>query len=178
MLTKQSHVLRFVSIHPIILTGCLVLELFYARNSLSQANLLQRQINSSVKNDFSYQIITTVGTRTTANVTGNLEAETEAILKLRGGSLVTNKIGDANGNASAVFTSTPNGGNVNLQGITGENLFVIEDGSSFTSKLRTVANPNPELNSTGDASATAVQSTTVKVESGTSTLINTFQQAF
>lgn len=142
------------------------------------AQLIQRQINSSIKNDFSYQITTTIGTKTSANVSGNLQAETEAILKLQAGSLITNKIGDANGNASAVFTSSPNGANVNLQGVTGENLFIVEEGSSFTSKLKTIDNPNTSVSSTGEASALAVQSTTVRVESGSSTLINTFQQAF
>lgn len=141
------------------------------------SQILQRIINSSVKNDFSYQITTTIGTRTSADVTGNLIAENEAILNLQPGSIITNKIGDDNGNASAVFAATPNGASVNLTGITGQNLFIIDEGSSFRSSMRTL-DPNLQVPSKGEASATAVQSTTVKVESGTSTLINTFQQAF
>ena len=143
-----------------------------------KAQIIQRQINSSVKNNFSYQIITTIGTRTSASVSGNLRAETEAILNLRSGSLITNKIGDESGNASAVFSSSPNGANVNLSGITGQNLFIIEEGTSFRTKLTTIDNPNPNVSSVGEAAATAVQSTSVNVESGTSSLINTFQQAF
>ena len=105
-------------------------------------------------------------------------AETEAILNLRGGSLITNKVGDENGNASAIFETTPTGSNVNLLGITGENLFVIEDGTSFRSGLKTIDNPDLSVPSKGQASSTAVQITTVNVETGTNTLINTFQQAF
>ena len=144
----------------------------------AEAQLIQRQTNSSLNQNFSYQIVTTIGTRTSASVSGNLRAETESILNLRAGSLITNKIGDDNGNASAVFTSSPNGANVNLSGITGQNLFIIEDGTSFRTKLTTIDNPDPSVSSVGEAAATAVQSTSVTVESGTSSLISTFQQAF
>ena len=144
----------------------------------ARAQMIQRQINSSVTNNFSYQIVTTIGTRTSASVSGNLRAETEAILNLRPGSLITNKIGDESGNASAVFNSSPTGANVNLSGITGQNLFIIEEGPSFRTKLTTIDNADPNVSSVGEAASTAVQSTSVSVESGTSSLINTFQQAF
>ena len=158
----------------------LILGCYWPRSNWTscKSTTIQRQISNTTTNNFSYQIITTIGTRTSASASGNLQTETEAILNLRPGSLITNKIGDESGNASAVFNSSPNGANVNLSGITGENLFIIEEGTSFRTKLTTIDNPDPGISSVGEASATAVQSTSVSVESGTSSLINTFQQAF
>ena len=138
---------------------------------------IQRSINTINKNTFSYSIQSTIGTRTSANVSGNILADTEAILNLKSGGKITNKIGDANGNASAVFTTNPTGAGVDLQGITGENVFLIDDGTSFKSSLKS----DPSLgsgSSIGEASALAIQSTTVTVEKGNSSFISSFQEAF
>lgn len=138
---------------------------------------IERSINTINKNTFSYSIQSTIGTRTSANVSGNILADTEAILNLQRGGKITNKIGDANGNASAVFTTNPTGAGVDLKGITGENVFLIDDGTSFKSSLTS----DPSLgsgSSIGEASSLAVQSTTVTVEKGNSSFISSFQEAF
>ncbi len=136
-----------------------------------------RQSGSS-QNTFSYRIQTTYGATTSAQVSGNLRAETEAVLKLKAGSKVTNKVGDENGNASAVFVATPNGGNVELKGITGENIFLIDDGTVFRAVLSTIDNPDPNVTSVGNASATATHATSVIVEKGSTTFENSFEQTF
>jgi hypothetical protein len=148
-----------------------------ARTVSAQQAGMERSMQSSLKNTFSYQITSTIGTQTSANVSGNILANTEAILNLQSGGKITNKIGDANGNASAVFDARPNGSSVNLQGITGENIYLIDDGTSFKSSLKSDESIKSS-NSKGDASAMAVQSTTVRVESGTSSFISSFQKAF
>ena len=82
-----------------------------------------------------------------------------------------------NGNASAVFTTNPTGAGVDLKGIAGENVFLIDDGTSFKSSLTS----DPSLgsdSSIGEASSLAVQSTTVTVEKGNSSFISSFQEAF
>ena len=144
--------------------------------SAQQAGI-ERSTQSSVKSTFSYQITSSIGTQTNANVSGNLLAETEAILNLRRGGKITNKIGDGNGNASAIFDARPTGTSVNLQGITGENIFLIDDGTSFKSALKSDESVNAS-NSVGQASSVAVQTTSVRVESGTSSFIQSFQKAF
>ena len=138
----------------------------------------QTRSNSGNQNSFSYRIQTTYGTTTSAQVSGNMRAETEAVLKLKSGSKVTNKVGDDSGNASAVFIATPTGGNVDLKGITGENLFLIDDGTYFRSKLTTIDNLDPSITSTGTASATATHTTNVVVEKGNTSFENTFKQTF
>ena len=144
----------------------------------SQIAGIERRFGSSTSNTFSYQIESTIGTKTSATVSGNILAETDAILNLKTGSKISNKIGDDSGNASAVFIATPNGANVDLSGITGENLFMIEDGTSFKSSLRMKDNIDSNVQSIGEASSFAVQNTRVTVQKTNSTLINSFQQAF
>lgn len=144
----------------------------------SQIAGIERRFGTSNSNTFSYQIESTIGTQTSATVSGNILAETDAILNLKTGSKISNKIGDDSGNASAVFIATPNGANVDLRGITGENLFMIEDGTSFKSSLRMKDNINSNVQSIGEASSFAVQNTRVTVQKTNSTLINSFQQAF
>lgn len=144
----------------------------------SQIAGIERRFGTSNSNTFSYQIESTIGTKTSATVSGNILAETDAILNLKTGSKISNKIGDDSGNASAVFIATPNGANVDLSGITGENLFMIEDGTSFKSSLRMKDNINSNVQSIGEASSFAVQNTRVTVQKTNSTLINSFQQAF
>ena len=144
----------------------------------SQIAGIERRFGTSNSNTFSYQIESTIGTQTSATVSGNILAETDAILNLKTGSKISNKIGDDSGNASAVFIATPNGANVDLSGITGENLFMIEDGTSFKSSLRMKDNINSNVQSIGEASSFAVQNTRVTVQKTNSSLINSFQQAF
>ena len=143
----------------------------------AQLGSIQRNLGVSQKSTFSYTIRSTIGTQTSAQVSGNILADTEAVLKLQSGGKISNKIGDANGNASAVFDIRPNGSSVNLQGISGENLFLIDDGTTFRSSLK--SDPNIESSSSiGQASAIGVQSTTVTVEKGTSSYVSSFQEAF
>jgi len=134
--------------------------------------------STGMQNIFSYRITTTYGTSTSAQVSGNLKADTGATLKLKNGSIVTNKMGDANGNTSAVFVATPTGGNVDLKGLTGENIFLLDDGTTFHSNLTTIENPNPSVTSVGSASASATHTTTITVEKGFSTFENVFRQTF
>ena len=159
----------------------LIFFLFIAMTAVHPAKAqlagIQRSINTVNKNTFSYSIQSTIGTRTSANVSGNILADTEAILNLQRGGKITNKIGDANGNASAVFTTNPTGAGVDLKGITGENVFLIDNGTSFKSSLTS----DPSLgsgSSIGEASSLAIQSTTVTVEKGNSSFISSYQEAF
>jgi len=133
---------------------------------------------SSTQTVFSYRIQSTYGTSTSAQVNGNMVADTEAVLKLKSGSKLTNKSGDASGNSSVVFTATPNGANVNLSGLTGENLFLIDDGTFFRSALKTIDNPNPALTSSGTASASATHSMTIIIEKNANSIQNYLEKAY
>jgi len=143
----------------------------------AQAQLSETRQSSGLQTVFSYKIETRYGTNTSVTVSGSTTGKAEAVLNLKSGSKVTNKIGDESGNASAVFVATPTGGNVDLKGITGENMFLIDDGTSFKSSV-IAPEGDPNATNTGTASAYATHSTSVIVEKGTSSFQSGFEQTF
>ena len=157
----------------VVLLNCNINSRVFAQIGITELNT-----NQGSNKTFSYNIKSTIGTQTSAEAVGNIQASTEAIIKLKPGSIITNKFGDQNGNASATFVATPNGGNVDLKGITGENIFEFDNGTIFKSSLNTnTALESAPLNR-GSASSFAVQDTSVNVQSGFNTFSNTFQQTF
>jgi len=154
--------------------------LFIENQAYSQIAPGMREITKGSSNQtiFSYRIQSTYGTSTSAQVNGNMVADTEAVLKLKSGSKVTNKSGDASGNSSVVFTATPSGANVNLSGLTGENIFLIDDGTYFRSALKTIDNPNLALTSTGTASATATHTMTIIIEKNANSIQNYLERVY
>ena len=73
---------------------------------------------------------------------------------------------------------SPTGSTVQLQGVTGENLYLLEGGSTFTSNIETVEKPDPSKEVRGTASATAIQTTIVDVNYGSESFQSTFEQEF
>jgi len=145
----------------------------------AQVGLIERRNSSGSQQTFSYQIRSTFGTSTSATATGNMTADAEAVVVVKPGSITTNKIGNAEGNASAVFIATPTGANADLKGITGENRYELDSGTYFRSSVKT-RDPNIQYEgtSTGSSSAYVIQSTTLTIEQGTNQFVNTFQQVF
>ena len=136
--------------------------------------------NEGSKNKFSYTIQSTYGVVTSANSNPNFIVNNEAVLVLKQGSYVTNKFGDDSGNASAVFTATPTGSTVDLNGISGKNLLLIDDGTMFRSTLRSVdaKDFNPLYGTSATGSATAVHTSTLTVDKEQSTFSQSFTNTF
>ena len=145
--------------------------------SLAQAQLLERtSTNSGTNRVFQYSVQSTYGTQTSADATPNLRVETEAVLNLKEDSFLTNTAGDVGGTTSAVFTTTPSGSNVVLNGITANNQFLLDTGTSFRTALTsTEPDGNPSV---GSASATATHTMTITVSDGTSSFLNTLRENF
>ena len=143
----------------------------------SQAQILERtSTNSGTNRVFQYSIQSTYGTQTSADATPNLKVETEAVLNLKEDSFLTNTAGDVGGNTSAVFTTTPTGSNVVLNGITANNQFLLDTGTSFRTALTsTEPDGNPSV---GSASATATHTMNITVSDGTSSFLNTLRENF
>ena len=143
----------------------------------SQAQVLEETItNSGTNRVFQYAIQSTYGTQTSADATSNLLVEAEAVLNLKEDSFLTNTAGDVGGNTSAVFTTTPTGSNVVLSGITANNQYLLDTGTSFRTAL-TSTEPDGEP-SIGQASATATHSMTITVTDGTTSFVNTLRENF
>lgn len=160
-----------------LLCSVLLTPLLLTQEALAQA-ITNTNTNSSTKSTFSYVIQSTYGVTTSANASPNFKTENEAILKLKSGSFVTNKFGSEAELASAVFTATPNGANVDLNGITAKNLLLIDDGTYFRSSLKSVDNPDPNLPMQASASALATHTSSITVERGETTLTQSFSTSF
>ena len=143
----------------------------------SQAQVLEETItNSGTNRVFQYAIQSTYGTQTSADATSNLLVEAEAVLNLKEDSFLTNTAGDVGGNTSAVFTTTRTGSNVVLSGITANNQYLLDTGTSFRTAL-TSTEPDGQP-SIGQASATATHSMTITVTDGTTSFVNTLRENF
>jgi len=143
----------------------------------AQAQVIERSnTNAGTNRVFSYSIQSTYGVQTSANASPNLKVETEAVLNLKEDSYLTNKAGGAGGGTGAVFVTTPNGSNVQLDGITADNLFLIDSGTRFRTSL-TSTEPDGQP-SVGQASATATHTMTISVTDGESSFYNTLRQNF
>lgn len=132
--------------------------------------------NAGSSRTFTYSIQSTYGTQTSANASPNLRVETEAVLNLQRGSYITNKAGDIGGSTSAVFSASPGGTNVQLTGISADNLFLIDSGTRFRTAL-TTTNPDGQP-SIGQASATATHSMILTVADTQSSFYSTLRQNF
>jgi len=142
-----------------------------------KAQVIERtNTNAGTNRVFSYSIQSTYGVQTSANASPNLRVETEAVLNLKEDSYLTNKAGDVGGTTGAVFVTTPNGSNVQLNGITADNLFLIDTGTRFRTSL-TTTEPDGQP-SVGQASATATHTMTISVTDGESSFYNTLRQNF
>jgi hypothetical protein len=141
------------------------------------AQILERNSTNFGSNRvFSYSVQSTYGVNTSANASPNLKVETEAILNLKEDSRLTNTAGAVGGGTGALFQNTPNGSNVSLTGITADNEFLIDSGTSFRAALTSIeADGQPSV---GNASATASHSLTVTVNNGETSFFNTIRENF
>lgn len=142
-----------------------------------KAQVLERNNTNFGSNKvFSYSVQSTYGVTTSANASPNLRVDTEAVLNLKEDSHLTNTAGAVGGGTGAVFQNTPNGSNVSLTGITADNKFLIDSGTSFRAALTTTeVDGEPSI---GNASASASHTLTVTVTDGESSFFNTLRQNF
>jgi hypothetical protein len=140
----------------------------------------QTSTTAGSKSIFTYSVQSTYGVTTSANSNPNFIVDNEATLLLKQGSFVTNKFGDDSGNAKAVFVATPTGSGVDLQGITGKNLLLIDDGTMFRSSIRSVdpKDFNPEYGGVASGSALATHTSTVLIEKAETTFSQSFATSF
>tara|TARA_A100001015_G_scaffold80282_1_gene88970 strand:+ start:484 stop:1053 length:570 start_codon:yes stop_codon:yes gene_type:complete len=169
--------------------------LFFFSPVNAQLGLTERNSSTGTRNIFSYRIKSTIGTSTNTEASGDVTADANATLVLKPGSKITNKFGDDSGDASATFVATPTGGNVDLKGITGENIFEFDEGTVLSSSVSSIINStliedtsntstdidtlsNSSILNKGSSSSYVVQDTSITVESGFTNFINTLEQQF
>ena len=138
---------------------------------------IQRVSGTSAR-DFQVRVTNSFGVRTSINVTPNVRAQNSANVVLMPGSSISDSFGDSNGNANANFTVSPNGGNMNVNGIQSVNTFVFGEGTQFQSTTESVENPDPNYPIEGTASSMAVHELNLTIQNQQSQFGNSFSQSF
>jgi len=148
---------------------------FLSNHSIAQV-LERNNTNFGTNRSLSYSIQSTYGVNVSSNASPNLIVDTEAVLNLQKDSVLTNKAGDVGGGTGALFQTTPNGTNVVLSGITAENKFLIDTGTSFKASLKTSdVDGQPSI---GNATASATHTMIITVTDGENSFFNTLRQNF
>ena len=133
---------------------------------------LQNSLSSGSSNSLNITINNTFGVTTSANHNSNMISNNNAVLVLEPGSRVTDNIGENGDSLSADFIVTPTGANTSIQGINSTNNFVFGAGTSFSSSLQSIDNPDPSLPIRGNASAGVQHSLGIKVDQVNSSFSN------
>ena len=159
----------------------LILSLFIGLcpNSFSQISSQQQQ-NAGSKENFSYSITSQYGVQTSGSATANMVLDNRALLIIAPNSTITNKIGGSDGKSSVNFDSTSTGANLNINGLTGQNNWIIQK-AEFSSTLKTADNltaDQQKMNQLGNGSALGVHTTTLNIEKSNSSFQTTFNQSF
>ena len=106
----------------------------------------------------------------------NVKTKAEAVLNLKEDSVVTNTAGDIGGNTSAVIVTTPGGTTANLSGITANNEFYIDNGTSFHASAETDEQNGEPQNA--NVSATASHTLTLTITNNEQAFYNTLRENF
>ena len=113
---------------------------FTFSTNYAQLGLTERNTSTGTRNTFSYRIKSTIGTSTNTEASGEVTADANAT-SIETRSKTANKFGNESGDASATFVATPTGGNVDLKGITGENIFEFDEGTVLSSSVSSLKIP-------------------------------------
>ena len=159
----------------------LILNLFIglSPNSFSQISSQQQQ-NAGSKENFSYSITSQYGVQTSGSATANMVLDNRALLIIAPNSTITNKIGGSDGKSSVNFDSTSTGANLNINGLTGQNNWIIQQ-AEFSSTLKTADNltaDQQKMNQVGNGSALGIHTTTLNIEKSNSSFQTVFNQSF
>ena len=155
------------------------LYLWLCPNSFSQISSQQQQ-NAGSKENFSYSLTSQYGVQTSGSATANMVLDNRALLIIAPNSTITNKIGGNDGKTSVNFDSTSQGANLNINGLTGQNNWIIQQ-AEFSSTLKTADNltsDQQKMNQLGNGSALGVHTTTLNIEKSNSSFQTVFNQSF
>lgn len=106
--------------------------------------------------------------------------DNRALLIIAPNSTITNKIGGSDGKSSVNFDSTSTGANLNINGLTGQNNWIIQQ-AEFSSTLKTADNltaDQQKMNQLGNGSSLGVHTTTMNIEKSNSSFQTVFNQSF
>ena len=141
------------------------------------AQLLERSnTNWGTNRVFSYSVTTTYGTNISIEASPNVITKAEAILNIKEDSVIQNTAGDIGGETGATIVTTPTGTTANLTGITVNNNFILDEGTSFYTSAES-GEQNGEAQR-ANVTATANHSVTLSITNNESSFYNTLRENF
>ena len=163
--------------NPIRLGLTLVLGIGSLLPTATRAQVIERsKTNWGSSRVFSYAVTTTYGVNTSVQASPNVKTKAEAVLNLKEDSVVTNTAGDIGGNTSAVIVTTPGGTTANLSGITANNEFYIDNGTTFHASAESDEQDGEPQNA--NVSATASHTLTLTITNNETAFYNTLRENF
>ena len=143
----------------------------------ANAQLLESaRTNWGTNRVFSYSVTTTYGTNISIEASPNVITKAEAILNIKEDSVIQNTAGDIGGETGATIVTTPTGTTANLTGITVNNNFILDEGTSFYTSAES-GEQNGEAQR-ANVTATANHSVTVSITNNENSFYNTLRENF
>ena len=141
---------------------------------LSQTNSIQTGNSQRL----SITVSNTMGVSTSADVTENLEVNNQANLVIEPGSTIQDEIGDDQQSVTGDFVVSPTGASIDISGINTKNNYIIGEGTYFFSEMKTVDDPDPEIETIGNASSNLIHNLSITVDQTNSSFTQSFSRSF
>ena len=126
----------------------------------------------------SITVSNTMGVSTSADVTENLEVNNQANLVIEPGSNIQDDIGGDEQSVTGDFVISPNGASMDISGINTKNNYIIGEGTYFFSEMTTVDDPDPEIQTVGNASSNLIHNLSITVDQTNSSFTQSFSRSF
>ena len=141
---------NFLISKKLILSFIFSLNFFLFDSNAQTSNSL----STGSSNRLSISISNTMGVRTTANATSNVEVNNEAVLILDPESKIQDSFDSSGEGISGDFVVSPNGASFDIKGLQAENNYVIGEGSYFKSTMKSLDDPitSPQIGGIGEIS--------------------------
>ena len=148
--------------------------IFFSRPVFSQ---ITSNVSSGNNVRTSVSLSNTMGVYNTIDVSPNVEVINEASLVIKPGSTIQDSFGDAQGALSGNIVVTPGSANVNLSGLSAKNNYIIDQGTNFSSTMRSLPGTN-HGKAVGSTSVGMRHDMTLTIDQTTSSFSQSFSQSF
>ena len=126
----------------------------------------------------SITISNTMGVSTSADVTENLEVNNQANLVIEPGSTIQEEVGGDDQSVTGDFVVSPTAASMNISGLNAKNNYVIGEDTYFFSEMTTVDDPDPDIETRGNASSNLIHSLSITVDQTNSAFTQSFSSSF
>ena len=157
-----------------------IVYIFMVISSIINFPVLSNTNNIQTGNSqrLSITVSNTMGVSTSADVTENLEVNNQANLVIEPGSNIQEEIGGDEQSVTGDFVISPNGSSMDISGINTKNNYIIGEGTYFFSEMKTVDDPDPEIETIGNASSNLIHNLSITVDQTNSSFTQSFSNSF